>query len=149
MSSMEQKDKQTMILVRKYIKSFYTIGVLSLDGCRLCNILEPPVYGTHHGVTAIPFGTYEIDLDTVSPKFKDRVWAKPYGGKVPTLKDVPGRSRILLHPGNTVDNTDGCLLPGWNREVGKVLDSQITFHKLMGIMLEAKSQGITTYIKIV
>jgi len=146
---MERVNKQTIVLVRKYQKSDYTIGVLSRDGVRLCNILEPPVNGTHHGVTAIPGGTYEIDLETVSPKFKNRVWAKPYGGKVPTLMDVPGRSRVLMHPGTTVNDTDGCLIPGLNRKVGKVLDSQKTFHSLMSMMLEAKGKGIKTYIRIV
>lgn len=143
------ESKQTLVLVRKWQKSAYTIGVLSLDGIRLSNILEPPCNGYHHGVTAIPKGTYEIDLDTVSPKFKNRVWAKPYGGKVPTLKDVPGRSRILMHPGTTVNDTDGCLLPGNNREVGKVLDSQKCYHELMRIMLDAKAKGVKTFITIV
>ena len=146
---MEQEKKQTLVLVRKWQKATYTIGVLSLDGVRLCNILEPPCNGYHHGVTAIPKGTYEIDLDTVSPKFKNRVWAKPYGGKVPTLKDVPGRSRILMHPGTTVNDTDGCQLPGDNKEVGKVLNSQKRFHELMRLMLDAKAKGVKTYIKII
>lgn len=146
---MEKTNKLTFVLVRRYQKADYTIGILSLDGARLCNILEPPVNGTHHGVTAIPAGTYEIDLETVSPKFKNRAWAKPYGGKVPTLKDVSGRSRILIHPGTTVNDTDGCLVPGINREVGKVLDSQKTFHSLVSIMLEAKKKNTTSYIRIV
>lgn len=71
--------------MRKWQKAAYTIGVLSLDGVRLCNILEPPCNGYHHGVTAIPKGTYEIDMTIVSPKYKERVWSKPYGGIVPTL----------------------------------------------------------------
>lgn len=146
---MEWESKQTLVLVRKWQKAAYTIGVLSLDGVRLCNILEPPCNGYHHGVTAIPKGTYEIDLDTVSPKFKNRVWAKPYGGKVPTLKDVPGRSRILMHPGTTVNDTDGCQLTGDYKEVGKVLNSQKRFHELMRLMLAAKAKGVKTYIKII
>ncbi len=28
------------------------------------------------------------------------------------LQNVPGRSNILMHPGNTADDTVGCLLPG-------------------------------------
>ena len=146
---MEQESKQILVLVRKWQKSAYTIGVLSLDGVRLCNILEPPCNGYHHGVTAIPKGTYEIDLDTVSPKFKNRVWAKPYGGIVPTLKDVPGRSRILMHPGTTVNDTDGCQLTGDNLEVGKILNSQMRFHELMRLMLDAKQKGIKTFIRII
>ena len=142
-------EKQTLVLLRKWQKAKYTIGLLSLDGVRLPNILEPPCNGDHHGVTAIPKGTYEIDMTTVSPKFKNRAWAKPYGGIVPTLKDVPGRTRILLHPGNTVDDTDGCLLPGNNTVVGKVLNSEVRYHELMQILLKNKAEGITTYIKII
>lgn len=145
---MDKLSKQTFTLIRKYKKAEYTIGILSLDGVRLCNILEPPVNGTHHGVTAIPEGTYEIDLDTVSPKFKDRAWAKPYNGRVPTLKDVPGRNRILLHPGTTVNDTDGCLICGENKQVGKVLESQTTFHFLMGLLWASKFQGYKMYIKV-
>lgn len=146
---MEQESKQTLVLVRKWQKAKYTIGILSLDGVRLCNVLEPPCNGYHHGVTAIVKGTYEIDMTIVSPKYKDRAWSKPYGGIVPTLVDVPGRSRILIHPGNTVNDTDGCLLPGNNREVGKVLDSQLCYHKLMEILMRNKEKGIKTYIKII
>ncbi|MBR4405970.1 MAG: hypothetical protein IKW84_08860 [Bacteroidaceae bacterium] len=144
-----QKSKQILVLVRKWQKAAYTIGVLSLDGVRLCNMLEPPCNGCHHGVTAIPKGTYEIDMTIVSPKYKERVWSKPYGGIVPTLMDVPGRDRILIHPGNTINDTDGCLLPGENREVGKVLDSQICYHKLMNILLENQKNGIKTFIRII
>ena len=146
---MTEQKSQTMVQRRKWQKAKYTIGILSLDGVRLCNILEPPCNGYHHGVTAIPKGTYEIDMTTVSPKFKNRAWAKPYGGIVPTLKDVPGRTRILIHPGNTVDDTDGCLLPGNNTVVGKVLNSSVRYHELMKILLKNKAEGITTYIKII
>lgn len=132
-----------LVLLRRWPKKDYTIGILSLDGVRLCNILEPPVTGTHHGVTAIPAGDYGIDMGTVSPKFRGRSWSLRYGGIVPTLVDVPGRSRILIHPGNIVDDTDGCLLPGWNREVGKVLDSQATYCRLMDeILMPNAASGI-------
>lgn len=141
--------RQVLILCRKWQKAAYTIGILSLDGVRLCNILEPPCNGYHHGVTAIPKGTYEIDMTIVSPKYKEREWSKPYGGIVPTLVDVPGHTRILIHPGNTIDDTDGCLLPGNNTQVGKVLNSQACYHQLMAILTQNRAKGITTYIQII
>lgn len=138
-----------LVLVRRYPKRDYTIGVLSLDGERLCNILEPPVRGTHHGVTAIPAGTYRIDMTTVSPKFRNRSWARPYGGIVPTLVGVPGRSRILIHPGNRVEDTDGCLLTGLNTIVGGLTSSVRCYEVVMDLLMTAKSNDIDSFIRIV
>lgn len=53
------------------------------------------------GKTAIPTGTHiRVDMNTVSPKFKDRTWAKPYSGKLPRLLDVKGYSGVLILVGN-------------------------------------------------
>jgi len=49
--------------------------------------------------TAIPTGTYSVNMNIVSPKFKDRAWAKPYNGKIPRLINVPGFDGVLIHPG--------------------------------------------------
>lgn len=139
-----------LTLKRLYKKKDYTIGVLSINGVPFCHILEPPVGGTHHGVTAIPAGRYEIDMSIVSPKYKDRTWAKRYDGIVPTLKDVPGRSRILMHVGNTIWDTDGCLLPGHNREKGKVLESTVTYYYLMdNVLIPAAKRGQRVFITII
>jgi hypothetical protein len=54
-----------------------------------------------YGETAVPTGTYKIDMSTVSPKFKNRSWARPYEGKVPRLINVKGFDGVLIHPGNS------------------------------------------------
>ena len=73
--------------------------------------------------TAIPTGTYDITLNVISPRFKDRAWAKPYNGKLPRILNVLGFDGVLIHPGNTQNDTSGCILVGKNKSVGKVLDS--------------------------
>ena len=84
------------------------------------------------GKTAIPKGTYIIQL-RVSAKFKDRVWAKPFEGKVPYLLNVPGYSGVCIHPGNTPEDTDGCLLVGmlYSGIRGRIFDSQKAYSDLM------------------
>lgn len=124
----------------------YTHGRLRTDeGGFLCWTLEDEDRGLHQemalsqierkkikGKTAIPTGTYKIQL-RVSPKFKERYWAKLYGGKLPYLCNVPGFEGVCIHPGNTPQDTEGCLLPGMLHSGirGHIFDSVIAFQDLM------------------
>ena len=101
-----------LVLKRTFKGPNYTIGQLYVNGVYECDTLEPPYMGTKqtdsidsirntkNGNTAIHSGVYNIDMDIVSPKFKDRSWAKPFGGKLPTIEDVPAFDRVLIHVGN-------------------------------------------------
>ena len=143
-----------LFLERKYKKDKYTIGILSINGKFFSNTIEDKDRGLTskmnesqikglkvYGETAIPIGTYTVDMNTVSPKFKDRAWAKPYGGKIPRLLNVKGFEGILLHPGNTADCSYGCVLMGLNTSKGRVTNSTEYFHKLMKELLAAKLKG--------
>ena len=143
-------------------KETYTIGHLYVDGIYVCDTVEDKDRGlkSHHpleqikkvkvyGETAIPMGTYVIDMDKVSPKFSSRSWAKPYGGKIPRLRSVPGFESILIHPGNTAASSLGCILVGINDKVGRVSDSQRTFRRLMDdYLVPAYERGDTITITI-
>lgn len=134
-------------LIRRYRKSGYTIGTLYVDGVKFCDTLEDSDRGLKSsmtlqeikakkvkGKTAIPTGVYHIDMDTVSPRFKARSWARIYGGRVPRLQGVKGFDGVLIHPGNTADDTEGCILVGRNTEVGKLTNSKATYIKLFEMM---------------
>ena len=136
-------------------KDEYTIGRLYVNNVYLCDTIEDTDRGLTqdmpleeikarkvYGKTAIPVGTYEIDMNTVSPKFKDRSWAKPYGGKLPRLIGVNGFEGVLIHVGNTASDSSGCLLVGQNSVKGQVINSTQTFAKLMvKYLLPAKVRG--------
>lgn len=83
-----------------------TISKCYVDGTYECDTLEDVVRPAGapkvHGKTAIPAGRYRV-LVTMSNRFK-----RP----LPLLVDVPGFEGIRIHPGNTAENTDGCILPG-------------------------------------
>lgn len=151
-----------LLLDRKYKKDTYTIGKLYIDGKYFCDTLEDKDRGLTsimspaeitkikiYGETAIPIGTYKIDMNTISPRFKARSWAKPYGGKIPRLLVVPGFDGVLIHVGNTKDDTSGCILVGKNTIVGQVTNSTQTFHSLMKELLEAKARGEQIEITII
>lgn len=138
-------------LTRIYKGRDYTIGRLYVDGVYLCDTLEDTDRGLSSamtsaeikalkvfGKTAIPRGMYFVDMQTVSPRFRLRKWAKAHGGRVPRLQGVRGFDGVLIHPGNTAADTDGCILVGKNKVKGKVLDSTATYLELFKRMDEAK-----------
>lgn len=133
-----------LLLKRIAKRPNYTIGRLFVNGIRVCDTLEDTDRGLDssmkeevirrkkiYGRTAIPTGTYHVDMDTVSPKFRYRTWAQPYGGKLPRLLSVKGFEGVLIHVGNSDADSLGCLIVGQNKQVGKVLNSTATFKNLM------------------
>lgn len=151
-----------LIVKRIAFKDDYTIGKLYINGQYFSDVLEDCDRGLTqdmpseeikakkiYGKTAIPKGTYKVDMNTVSPKFKDRSWAKPYGGKLPRLINIPNYEGVLIHVGNTANDTSGCLLVGRNTVKGRVTESTHTFAKLMTeFLLPAKVKGEAITITI-
>jgi len=106
---------------------FGMFGVLLVQIKEFCRTLEPPEYGNMKRVSCIPPGCYECER-IVSQRF-----ATTY-----EVQNVPGRSNILFHRGNVVDNTEGCILLG--SHIGKlkgdraVLSSGNTFNRWMELI---------------
>ena len=132
----------------------YTIGHLYINNIYFCDTLEdkvrnlpkePKVYGE----TAIPAGIYEIDMNTVSPKFKNRSWAKKWGGIVPRLKNVPYFEGVLMHPLNKPEETYGCIGVGDNQVVGGLVNSTIQFNRLMQRLVDANKRKESITIEII
>lgn len=148
-----------LLLKRIAKRDTYTIGRLFIDGIQFCDTLEDPDRGLNqsmsleeikkkkvYGETAIPTGTYEITMNTVSPKFKDRSWAKSWKGKLPRLLNVPGFDGILIHVLNRAQESLGCIGVGQNKVVGQIINSTSTFNKLMEILTKAKDKIIIQII---
>jgi hypothetical protein len=146
-------------LTRIYKGRDYTIGKLYVDGVYLCDTLEDTDRGLSSamtsaeikaikvfGKTAIPRGMYFVDMQTVSPRFRLRKWAKAHGGRVPRLQGVRGFDGVLIHPGNTAADTDSCVLVGYNKAKGKVLDSVTAYERLFAL-LDAAPELITLTIR--
>lgn len=135
-----------LTLKRIALRPTYTIGKLYIDDAYFCDTLEDTVRDTNKsgkfdngeqkikGKTAIPYGTYEIKW-TYSPRFKKYT---------PQLMDVPSFEGIRVHAGNTSADTEGCLILGENKQVGKVLNSRATINKFYPIIKEACSNGKVT-----
>lgn len=80
-----------------------SFGFMILNDNVFCATLEPPDKNNQNNISNIPPGQYICKL-VDSPKF----------GPVYKVMDVPGRTDILFHSGNVVENTEGCILLGKN-----------------------------------
>lgn len=149
-----------LVLERKWKKSNYTIGNLYIDGKKFCNTLEDVDRNLSSSMTeaeilkikkpdatAIPTGTYSIDLNTISPRFGSQAfYVAICNGKLPRLQNVKGFSGVLIHCGNTDKDTSGCILVGENKVKGKVVNSRQTFEKLYRALKTSRDK-ITIEIK--
>lgn len=124
-------------------KEGYTIGRLYIDGVYFCDTLEDTDRGLtqamspavikarkRKGITAIPTGRYMVTLNVQSPRFAKKAMYRFCNGYLPRLLNVVGYEGVLIHVGNTPQDTEGCILVGRNTEVGKVLESRKTFEAL-------------------
>src|SRR6267142_461947 len=81
--------------------------------------------------SAIPAGRYPIVL-LPSPKFLASAdpWVKRYAGAMPHLINIPGRSDIMIHWGNTGHDTNGCILVGKTQGIDFIGSSRQAFAEL-------------------
>lgn len=125
-----------LLVKREFFAETYTIGKLYVDGVYFCDTLENPV--RPEGVkipneTAIPYDTYKVIVN-FSPKFKRLL---------PRLLNVPMFDGILIHRGNSVKDTSGCILVGENKVKGMVLNSTPYEEKLVELLKDKKDIEIT------
>lgn len=100
-----------MKLIRTETSDEGTFGILVYDH-RVVFTGELPWRDNKRGESCIPAGVYQVQMHT-SPRF----------GRCYEIKDVPGRTDILLHNGNWCGddtmgfraNVDGCVLLGLRR----------------------------------
>lgn len=108
---------------REWKSAKSTTGELYIDGEFECFTLEDivrPKGEKVYGETAIPAGLYRVTLE-FSPKFNRRV---------PHIQNVPGFTSILIHPGNTSADTEGCLLVGQTHSEDFIGQSKAAFEAL-------------------
>ena len=138
-------------LERKYRNNNYCIDKLYINGKYFSDALEDPDRGLTDtmsleeikkikikGNTCIPYGKYNITI-TYSPRFKKNL---------PLLNNVKGFDGIRIHSGNKPQDTEGCLLPGFNKVKGQVIDSRVTTDKLIAQIQQALNKGEKVTITI-
>lgn len=135
----------TVIIDRKIFTDLSTIADLSIDGDLFCRTLEPSSRkGNPTGKLAIPALEYKLTINAEITTDKE----KKFGFTVIQVNDVPGRTNIEIHPGNTQADTLGCILPGNRFDTDTVYDSRNAFFSLKGEIQKQLTIG-DVYLQIV
>lgn len=128
-----------------------TLGSLLIDDIFECFTLEDE-YRTVKvwGETRIPAGTYEIKFRREG-KFHERYAQRfpQFHNGMLEVTNVPGFQYILIHTGNTDDDTAGCLLVGEKIHDWKLVDSTkayIRLYKQVAAALLSQEPVMITYI---
>jgi hypothetical protein len=135
-----------LLLKRIAKKESYTIGKLYIEDLYFCDTIEDVDRGLRQDMplaeikkievmhqTAIPTGTYRMVVNMSSSKKR----------LLPRLLDVPGFDGILIHRGNTEDDSSGCIIVGENKVVEKVINSTKYEIELMEMVKSAGGAVIT------
>ena len=136
-----------MLIIRSGANQHQTIGTgLIFDnlGRMLFEFrtIEMPFLNNKVGISCIPSGNYKVEK-----RQSDRFGSHFH------VKDVAGRSMILIHLGNYHRNTSGCILVGSehkyldNDNCLDLTDSLLTMKKLVEIMPTNFELTITDFIK--
>jgi len=132
-----------MIITVKRFKSDNdaTLSMISIDGEFECFGLEDEYRLTKVAKeTRIPQGIYKVGVRTVGG-FNYRYQRKfNFHKGMLHIEDVPGFEWILIHIGNTDENTDGCLLVGSGANTHgeiTVQNSRIAYQALYNKVIDA------------
>lgn len=140
----------SLIKVERFIHNKdNTISRVYIDDKLFCFAIEDEKRTTKvKGETCIPDGIYNLSTRW-SPKF-----SSTYNHDMIWVKDVPNFEYILVHWGNTDDDTDGCLIVGAKIGIVKgqdaVLSSRDTYLKLYTKVIDKIKLGGQTiqYISV-
>jgi hypothetical protein len=117
------------MIIRRAYREDATLGQAELkmpaQNYTFCT-LELPWKNNERRISCIPEGKYKAKPH-ISPKFGRCFW----------IQDVPGRSEILIHPGNFTSQILGCILPGTAHKdingdkIPDVVSSKVVMEKLL------------------
>ena len=125
---------------RKWCNPGCTIGLMTVDGMNEYFTLEDVERETKiAGKTAIPKGTYNVSI-TPSNRFKR---------DLPLIENVPGFEGVRIHPGNTAEDTEGCILVGRHKGPNYVSESRAAFNDLYKQIKGAIDSGDQVLLEIV
>jgi hypothetical protein len=143
----------TLNVKRYYHGQDFTLGLMFVDGKFETYTLEDEVRDKKvWGETRIPDGEYEVKLRTEGRMHEQ--YAKKFPGEhfgMLHLQNVPGFELILIHIGNTDEDTAGCILVGDDPSSlaeAKLGQSTVAYERLYQRVTQAIRENNHVTIKI-
>lgn len=124
-------------IVRNKLNKEFTEGKLYINGAYFCDTLEDKDRGLLQSMSVDTIKTIKVYKETCIPYGKYKVilsMSKRFGKVMPELLDVKGFIGIRIHSGNTIYDTEGCILVGNKSSDGVIANSRKTFNALMNIL---------------
>lgn len=113
-----------MLVLKRYLYSDEGVyGVLIWNHRPLCVTLEPPWRNNVKNKSCIPCGNYILSASSSANH--------PLCYRV---ADVPGRTGILIHAGNTLSDTKGCILVGESFSDSGLKNSKLALNHLHSLL---------------
>ena len=126
-------------VIRDILTENSTTGKLLIDDEFWCYTLEDKTRDRKvYGQTCIPKGRYQVDM----------IYWDEKKGYYPHLCKVPGYTGILIHKGNTKNDTLGCILVGMNRGEDRISNCAPAFTPLRQQIRDAVSSDEEVWIEI-
>lgn len=130
-----------MTIIRKRNKEDSCTGKFYVNGSYMCATLEPHAidWDTEEktwGKTAIPVGSYDVT----------KGWSKKFSRFLPYVNGVPEFTGIMIHPGNTPKDTQGCILLGEMLVTKTILVNSTTYVNTLMSIIDTLGGPITLTI---
>lgn len=118
-----------MILIRDSIVNDAVLGSLYVGGVKVCDTLE-------NKSKLIPCGEYNLNVSD----------SKKFGRMLPLVynDEVPMHRGIRIHVGNSVKDTEGCILVGFQRNGDRLVNSRSAEAAVTGLAANDAKLIITT-----
>lgn len=132
-----------LTLKRIYTNDQYTISHIYVDGIYLCDAIEDTDRGLDDSMSVEEIRDKKVYCKTAIPTGEYRViltWSMKFKRLMPRLLNVKGFDGILIHSGNTEKSSCGCLIVGYNKIKGKVINSREAFNKLYSLLKETEEE---------
>jgi hypothetical protein len=113
-----------LLIIRDEMTQDSTLGKLYVDGEYECETLELPWLDNKQSVSCIPNGSYNVRIRSADE-------SRSYKYNHLIVQEVPNRSYILFHIGNTTKDSRGCILSGQTRKKNFVGLSKKAHNSLM------------------